>query len=53
MGTDLNDLLGTDAFEVTADGTLVTAEDVRVWVVGQDGMIFGSGWRSGHDEAGG
>ena len=52
VGTDLNDLLGTDAFEATPEGNWVTAEDVRVWVVGQDGMTFGSGWRSGHDASG-
>ena len=53
VGTDIKDLLGTDSFEVTAEGNWVTTEDARVWVVGQDGMIFGSGWRSGHDETGG
>ena len=37
-------------FEVTAEGSWVTTEDVRVWLLGQDGMTFGSGWRSGHDE---
>ncbi len=52
VGTDIKDLLGTDSFEVTAEGNWVTTEDARVWVVGQDGMIFGSGWRSGHDETG-
>ena len=52
VGTDLNDLLGVDTFEATAEGSWVTTEDVRVWVVSQDGMTFGSGWRSGHDEAG-
>ena len=40
-------------FEVTAEGSWVTTEDVRVWLLGQDGMTFGSGWRSGHDEEGG
>ena len=53
VGTDLKDLLGIDTFEATAEGNWVTTEDVRVWVVSQDGMIFGSGWRSGHDEEGG
>ena len=50
VGTDLKDLLGTDMFEATAEGNRVTTEDVRVWVVSQDGMTFGSGWR--HDESG-
>ena len=52
VGTDLKDLLGTDVFEATAEGNWVTTEDVRVWVVGYDGMTFGSGWHSGHDESG-
>ena len=53
VGRSLEDLLGTDAFEVTAEGNWITTEDVRVWVLGQDGMTFGSGWHSGHDETGG
>ena len=51
VGRDIKDLLGTDAFKATAEGNWVTTEDVRVWVVGQDGMTFGSGWHSGHDES--
>ena len=50
VGTDLKDLLGTDMFEATAEGNWVTTESVRVWVVGYDGMVFGSGWR--RDESG-
>ena len=53
VGTDLKDLLGIDTFEATTEGSWVSTEDVRVWLLGQDGMIFGSGWRSGHDEEGG
>ena len=53
VGTDLKDLLGTDMFEATAEGNWVTTEDVRVWLVSQDGMTFGSGWHSGHDDASG
>ena len=45
VGTDLKDLLGTDMFEATAEGNWVTTEDVRVWLVSQDGIIFGSGWQ--------
>ena len=52
VGRDLKDLLGTDMFEATAEGNWVTTEDVRVWLVGQDGMTFGSGWHSGHDGSG-
>ncbi len=51
VGRDIKDLLGTDTFEASAEGNWVTTEDVRVWVVGQDGMTFGSGWHSGHDES--
>ena len=51
VGRALSDILGTDAFEATAEGNWVTTEDVRVWVVGQDGMTFGSGWHSGHDKS--
>ena len=51
VGTDLKDLLGTEIFEVPAEGNWVTTESVRVWVVGYDGMTFGSGWHGGHDEA--
>ena len=52
VGKSLEDVLGTDTFEVTAEGNWVTTEDVRVWVLSQDGMTFGSGWQSGHDETG-
>ena len=51
VGKSLADVLGTDRFEATAEGNWVTTEDVRVWVLSQDGMTFGSGWHSGHDEA--
>ena len=54
VGTALNDLLGTDVFdefEVPEEGHWVTTESVRVWVIGYDGMTFGSGWRN--DESGG
>ena len=51
IGKSLEDVLGTDEFEATAEGNWVTTEDVRVWVLGQDGMTFGAGWHSGHDEA--
>ena len=51
VGTDLKDLLGTDMFQATAEGNWVTTEDVRVWLVSQDGMTFGCGWR--HDASGG
>ncbi len=46
VGRDIKDLLGTDRFEASAEGNWVTTEDVRVWILGQDGMMFVSGWRS-------
>ena len=51
VGKSLEEVLGTDTFEATAEGNWVTTESLRVWVVGQDGMTFGSGWHSGHDES--
>ena len=51
VGQDISDIFGTDIFEVTEEGNGVTTEDVRVWVVGYDGMTFGYGWHSGHDES--
>ena len=51
VGTDISDIFGTEMFEVTTEGNWVTTVDVRVWEVGYDGMTFGSGWHSGHDEA--
>ena len=51
VGKSLEDVFGTDAFEVTTEGNWVTTEDLRVWVLSQDGMTFGSGWH--HDETGG
>ena len=51
VGKSLEEVLGTDTSKAAADGNWVTTEDVRVWVLGQDGMTFGSGWHSGHDES--
>ena len=50
VGRDLKDLLGTDMFEATAEGNWVTTEDVRVWMVSDGGMVFGSGWRNDESE---
>ena len=50
VGKHLRDIFGTDVIEAAAEGNWVTTESVRVWVVGSDGMIFGSGWRQ--DESG-
>ena len=51
VGQDISHIFGTDTFVVTQLPSAVTTEDVRVWVVGYDGMTFGSGWHSGHDES--
>ena len=50
VGRDLKDLLGTDMFEATAEGNWVTTEDVRVWMVSDGGMVFGSGRRNDESE---
>ena len=56
LGKDLKDLFGTDTFEVAKEGSWVTTENtnpstgqlesMRVWVVSDDGMTFGSGWHN-------
>ena len=50
VGTDLSDLLGEETSEIPAEGRWLTNESVRVWLVGYDGMTFGSGW---HNDEGG
>ena len=50
VGESLEDVLGTDTFEATAEGNWVTTESLRVWVVSQDGMTFGSGWQHAESE---
>ena len=52
MGKYLKDLFGTDVFEDTVEGNWGTRraptrqpESLYVWVVSQDGMTSGSGWR--------
>ena len=50
VGKNLADIFGTDTFEAAAEGNWVTTEALRVWVVGDGGMTFGSGWRRGHNE---
>ena len=58
LGGDLDELLGTDSFSATPDGSWVTHSDVNpstgeieskhAWVVAHDGLVFGSGWYHGH-----
>ena len=60
MGSDVNDLLGTDMYEATEEGEWVSHTDINpvtgelqgkhFWVVEYDGLVFGSGWH--HDETG-
>ena len=47
VGRDLKDLLGMDMFEATGDGSWVTTESLRFWVVEDDGRLFASGWHRG------
>ena len=44
VGKHLRDIFGTDVFEATEADNWVTTEDVRVWVVSDGEMTFGSGW---------
>ena len=53
VGQDISDTFGTITFEATPEGTWVTTEDLRVWVVSDGGMTFGSGWHRSHNEADG
>ena len=53
VGQDISDTFGTITFEAAPKGTWVTTEDLRVWVVSDGGMTFGSGWQRSHDEADG
>ena len=50
VGGDLEDLFGVAMFEASPEGNWVTTESLRIWVVGYDGMVFGSGWH--RDESG-
>ena len=46
IGKGLDELLGTDTLETDTDGTWLTLESLRIWVVSFDGWVFGAGWRS-------
>ena len=50
IGTRIEDLLGADSLEIDEDGTWLTSETMRIWVVTSDGWLFGAGWRN--DELG-
>ena len=61
LGRDLRDLLGVELPLASGEALWLTHQDVNpatgevedkhFWVVGHDGLIFGSGWH--HDESGG
>ena len=51
VGRHLRDIFGTDAVEGTEEGNWVTTEDMRVWVVRDEGMTFGAGWHQGPEGA--
>ena len=44
IGGDVQDLLGGETFQATANGVWVESESLRVFVAGYDGHVFGSGW---------
>ena len=44
VGTSVRDFFGFD-LEVPPAGKWVETESLRVWVMEQDGHVFGSGWR--------
>ncbi|MDE2687781.1 MAG: hypothetical protein OXI16_09850 [Chloroflexota bacterium] len=60
LGDSLDSLLGTEDFAPTTEGKWVNHEDINpasgelqpkhFWVVGHDGLVFGSGWH--HDDDG-
>ena len=53
VGSSIEDLFGTDRIDATAVGNWVTTENLRVWVVGDNGMTFGSGWSRTQGDSGG
>ena len=46
IGKRLEDLLGVDTSEIDEDGTWLTSESMRIWVLNLDGWVFGAGWRN-------
>ena len=50
VGKDMSDIFGTALTIALPEGNWVATGDVRVWVVGDGGMVFGSGWHRSHDE---
>ncbi len=50
IGKQIEGLLGGDTSEIDEEGTWLTSEYMRIWVVKLDGWVFGAGWR--HDASG-
>ena len=46
IGIGLDGLLGTDTSETDEDGTWLTSESMRIWVVSVNGWAFGAGWHN-------
>ena len=46
IGKRLEDLLGAGTTEIDEDGSWLTSESMRIWVVGFNGWVFGAGWRN-------
>ena len=46
IGTGLDDLLGADTSAIDEEGTWLTSESMRIWVVKLAGWVFGAGWRN-------
>ena len=44
VGKETQELFGMVTFDASMDGSWVTTEFLRVWVVGHEGFVFGSGW---------
>ena len=47
IGTSLDDIFGGQEINVSEDGSWLSTDAFRVWMVGHDGWVFGSGWFRG------
>ena len=47
IGEQIDDLLGVDTSGIDDEGTWLTSESMRIWVVRHDDWLFGAGW---HDD---
>ena len=46
IGKRLEDLLGPEALDIDDNGSWLTSEFMRVWMVKSEGWMFGAGWRN-------